>query len=113
MSHLLVSPKLSQVAGHFAVEEQGRRDRGMADGDQNHLMKKCRHLADFQITAEATGPNTGIPPWCVLCEDCAAAVVEALRYHMDKLAAPRTVTLADGTERHIARSGKSCAALSF
>jgi hypothetical protein len=45
-------------------------------------MKKCRHLEDFQIDSKAIGPNTGLPPWLALCEDCSASVVEALRARM-------------------------------
>lgn len=41
-------------------------------------MKRCRHLQDFLIEAKPVGPNTGLSPFIVLCEDCSAGAKEAL-----------------------------------
>jgi hypothetical protein len=49
-------------------------------------MKKCRHLQDFAIEAKTVGPNTGLPPFIVLCEDCSAGAKRALETQINKIA---------------------------
>lgn len=41
-------------------------------------MKTCKHLTDYLFDAKAVGPHTGLAPFIVLCEDCAAGAKQAL-----------------------------------
>jgi hypothetical protein len=49
-------------------------------------MKRCRHLQDFLIESKPVGPNTGVPPFIALCEDCAAGAKEALEIRIKAIA---------------------------
>lgn len=59
---------------------------GAASG---YAPKLCRHLKDFKIDVTAIGPNTGLPPWIVLCEDCAAAASQAMNRRVEDIAASK------------------------
>ena len=43
------------------------------------MLRRCRHLKAFEITTKVLdASNAGLPPWGVICQDCAAPVFEAL-----------------------------------
>lgn len=44
------------------------------------MLRRCRHLKAFDITIEVRDrSNAGVPPWGIVCEDCAATIYETLR----------------------------------
>ena len=44
------------------------------------MLRRCRHLKAFDITTTVNDPaHAALPPWAVLCEDCAATVFETLK----------------------------------
>lgn len=50
-------------------------------------MRKCRHLAAFDISYRVVDQATsGLPPWGAVCEDCASTIVEVLRLQLEKIA---------------------------
>lgn len=72
---------MNEEAGVRTAEAQP--SSGAASG---YAPKACRHIKnDFKIDVTATGPNTGLPPWIVLCEDCAAAAKTALEREVKRI----------------------------
>lgn len=49
-------------------------------------LRQCRHLKAFDVEVKVNDPaNSGMPPWMIACEDCAATIFESLEHQMTKI----------------------------
>lgn len=65
------------------------------------MLRRCSHLMAFEVTTKVLNTTrSGLPPWMIVCEDCASTIFDALETRLKQCGGS-------------GKSGKSSAAVNF